>query len=68
MGLNIPLAFYEMHEDNVKNCQTSMPSHCNLNVRSKVWCKPLCVDTSPMFLGFLVACSFLTFLLDVFSK
>jgi len=68
MGLNVPLAFYGMHKDNVKQlCQTPMLLHYNLNVRSKVWCKPLNVGIFSMLLGFLVVCPF-TLLLDAFAK
>jgi hypothetical protein len=45
-----------------------MPFHYNLNVKPKVWCKPLSVSTSSMFLRFLVACPFFTLLLDAFAK
>jgi hypothetical protein len=69
MALNVPLAFYGMHKDDVKQlCQTHVPFHYNLNVRPKVWCKPLSVNTFPMFFGFLVACPFFTLLLDAFAK
>jgi hypothetical protein len=69
MGLNVPLALYGMHEDNVKQlCQTPMPFHYNLNVRPKVWCKPLSVSTFSTLFGFLVACPFFTLLLDAFAK
>ncbi len=69
MGLNVPLAFYEMKGDNVfSSNQTSMPFHYNMNVRPKVRCKPLCVNTFPMFLRFFVTCPFVIPLFDVFAK
>ncbi len=68
MGLNVPLVFDEMHGNNVSNCPTFMPIHCNLNVRPKVQCKPSCVSTSLTLLGFLVSCPFLGLLLDASTK
>jgi len=56
MGLNVPLVFDEMHGNNVSNCPTFIPIHCNLNARPKVQCKPSCVGNSLMLLGFLVSC------------
>ncbi len=69
MGLNVPLAFYEMQEDNVFNSnQTFMSFHYNMNVRPKVRCKPLCINTFPMLLRFLATCPFFIPLFDAFAK
>ncbi len=69
MGLNVPLAFYEMHRDNVKQLLNfyvfPLQSKCEAKgAMQTILCKYMFL----MLLGFFVACPFLILLFDVFAK
>jgi hypothetical protein len=69
MGLNDPLAFYEMHRNNVKQ----LSNFYGFPLQSKCEAKGamqtiLCKYRFLMLIGFFFACLFLTLLFDVFAN